>query len=578
VTGERGFVHNHEYTLAVWGGDMSTIDSRRFSSVGRLSRRRILQSGAGAAGAAWLVACGRSNAPSGGASSSPSAASGTPKKGGRLKRAYTSSTTSLNPVTDSGSRLDLAAFHAYDRLVSNLPDKDYVLQAAQSLEQPDPQTVIFKLRPGMTFHNHAPVNGRAVAADDIVKSQIYVRDNPRAGNNSFQVNSMQSVEAPDAGTVVFKLKAPNAYLFTGTQLADPGAQCIFPKENLDNLDTAWTVGSGPYELVEYQMNVRYLYRRFAGYHEASKGLPYIDEREVTVIQDAAAQESAFRSGQIDIWGDGGGGLPVPGLGDTLKRDLGGKVQIDDYLALSMQTWNANVTKAPWNDVRVREAMYRVINRQQYLNLLEQGKGKVPPGPLPAGLTDYQLDPKQSEKYFRQDAKAAKQLLDAAGFPYDKEIEVITINRPRDNQGGEIFQQQVAAIGVKARVVPLGTAEFLGQRIATGNWETFVAFWPGYDSPQVPLRLMHTQTNHVHKYAGLKDPTIDKMIEKAEVTVDKNDRIKLVKDIQIALLEKYTPMIYTENYNTYVARWAYLHDFQLNPATVAMYRLEAWLDK
>ncbi len=547
-----------------------------------ISRRRLIAGSAGLAGsAALLAACGRSGGqPSGGSAPAATAAGGgKPKTGGRLNLYYQSSTTSLNPITDSAQRLRLSAFHSYDRLVSNLPDKDYVLQAAQSLELPDPATVVFKLKPGMTFHNRAPVNGRAVTPEDIAKSQTYVRDNPKAGNNSFQVNSLQTVETPDAQTVVFKLKGPNAYLFSGTQLADPGAQCIFPKENLDNLETAWTVGSGPYEMVDYQLNVRYLYRRFAGYHEASKGVPYIDERQVVVLPDAAAQEAAFRSGQIDLLGDAGAGLQPPGLADTLRRDMGAKIDIDSYVELSMFAWNANVTKAPWNDARVREAMYRVINRDQYVSLLEQGKGKVPPGPLPSGLADYQLDPKQSEKYFKQDAKAGKQLLDAAGFPFDKEVELLAFGATqRANQGAEICQQQLASIGVKSKVVPLQTAEILTQRIPTGNWEMFVANWPGYDSPQVPLRLQHTVTNHIHKYAGLKDPTIDKQIERAEVTTDKSERVKLVKDIQIALLDKYTPMIYLYNATVFVARYKYVHDYQLNPATVTMYRLEAWLDK
>src|SRR4051794_28199136 len=117
---------------------MSTTERGRFARAKGLSRRRMLQGAAGASAAAWLLACGKTSGP-GGSPSASSASSGTPKKGGRLRRAYTQSTTSLNPITDSGSRLDLAAFHAYDRLVSNLPDKDYVLQAAQTLEQPDPQ-------------------------------------------------------------------------------------------------------------------------------------------------------------------------------------------------------------------------------------------------------------------------------------------------------------------------------------------------------------------------------------------------------------------------------------------------------
>ncbi len=292
-----------------------------------------------------------------------------------------------------------------------------------------------------------------------------------------------------------------------------------------------------------------------------------------MIPDQAAQEAAFRSGQVDLWI-----VPNVTLAEPLKRDLGDRIVMDEYLALSMQTVNANVTRSPWNDVRVREALYRVVNRQQYVDLLEQGKGQVPPGPLPIGLTEYQLDPKQTEKYFRQDARAAKQLLEAAGFDFNREFEISAINRPRDTQGAEILQQQLAQVGVKTRVVAMLLAEWLQGKIATGNWELFVAYWPGYDTPQVPLRLHHTETQHVHRYAGLKDPEIDRMIEKSEQTLDRNERVKLVKEIQIALLEKYTPMIYLQNYTVFSARWKSVRDWEVTSATLPLYQLEAWLDR
>jgi len=412
-----------------------------------------------------------------------------------------------------------------------------------------------------------------VDTEDIVKSQLYVRDEPRAGQTAFQRGSMESMETPDPQTIVFRLKAPNAYVFSGTQLGDPSSQCIFAKEQVGSLETAWSVGSGPYEMVEYELNVRYLYRRFAGYHGAGKGLPYIEEREFRVLLDAAAQEAAFRSEQVHLWQ-----LPVTTVLDPLKREMGAKIEVDEYLALSMQAISANATRPPWNDVRVREALYRVSNRKQYLDLIQEGKGKVPPGPLPVGLTDYQLTEAQTEKYFRQDVRAAKQLLDAAGFPYDKEVEASTINQPANVQGLEILQQHLSQVGVKARVVPMPLAEWLQGRIATGNWEVFVAYWPGFDTPQTPLRLHHTDTQFVHRYHGLKDPTIDKMIEKSEATLDRNERIKQVKEIQLALLEKYSPFIYTQNTTTYQARWKYVRDHEVNPATHPMYRTEMWLDK
>jgi peptide/nickel transport system substrate-binding protein len=552
-----------------------------------LRRRQFLRGGLGlaAGSAAFVLACGgddkkeeaqATTAPGGAQGTAAAAATQAPKAGGRIRLANLNTTQSLNPITDSGQRLTLGALHVWDRLVSPRVTKDYVLEAAQSVEVPDPTTVVFKLKPGLKFQNRAPVNGRSVDTEDIVKSQLYVRDEPRAGNNAFQRASMESMETPDPQTIVVRLKAPNAYIFSGTQLGEPGAQCIFAKEQVGSLDMAWSVGSGPYEMVEYDLNVRYLYKRFAGFRDAGKGLPYIEEREFRVLGDPATAEAAFRSEQLHIWQAPG---PVPTVAETLKKDLSGRIEVDEYLTLAMQAVSANVTKGPpWTDPRVREALYRVTNRRQYLDLVLDGKGKVPTAPIPSGQTDYQLTEAQTEKYFRQDPRAGRQLLEAAGFDFNREVEILTITGTANQQSCEILQQQISTMGMKSRIVALGTAEYLSTRIATGNWETMAVGWPGYDTPQTPLRLHHTETNHIHRYHGLKDPTIDRMIEKTEVTLDKNERIKLVKDVQLALLEKYTPYIWVYNATIFQPRWKYVRDFEVNPATHPMYRTEMWLDR
>jgi len=552
----------------------------------RVNRRQVLQGGLGlvAGSAAFVLACGggkKQESPPAGAAAGTApagAAAPTPKRGGRLLDMVTiSPTNNFNPVTNWADGIYLSGGHVYDRLINTRLGKDtakeYVLEAAQSVELPEPTTVIFKLKPGMRFQNRTPVNGRPVSAEDVVKSQLYVRDNPAAQDRSFQVSSMHSVEAPDAQTVVFKLKAPNAYLFSATQLTYPQSTCIIPRELLDNLDRAWPVGSGPYELVEADLGVRYLYRRFEGYREAAKGLPYIDEREIRIVTDAAAQEAAFRSEQSYIWFN----IPVPRLADQVKRDLGERIVMDEYLTLSMVPLSMNATRPPFKDQRVREAVYRFIDRKQFLDLLDEGRGAVPPGLLQVGMTEYQLDPKQTEKYWRQDLRASRQLLEAAGFDFNRELTMIAINRPRDNQGMEIFQQQASKVGMKIRPRSVPFAEWHNM-IHTGDWDVYWGYSPAYDTPQKVLRFQHTDTQSVYVHSGLKDPEIDRMIEKSEQTLDRNERVKLVKDIQIALLEKYTPFFLTHNFTAYIARWKYVRDYEVARATHAMYRTEMWLDK
>jgi peptide/nickel transport system substrate-binding protein len=555
----------------------------------RWTRRQIVQSGLGltaGSAAAFLLACGGDSDKKGGtagvtgsgtvAPTAAAAATETPKRGGRLSQ-ISGSANSFNVAVLFTEGYVLGGVHVYDRLVSQRMGKDtareYVLEAAQSIEQPDPTTIVFKLKPGMKYHDRAPVSGRAVVADDIVKAQLWVKDTPRAENNSFQNVVMQSVEAPDAQTVVFKLKQPNAYVFSYANLSNPGAQCIIPKEQLDKIDTNWPIGSGPYQLAEAELNVRYLYKRFEGYREAARGLPYIAEREWRVLTDAAAAEAAFRSEQLHIWT-----LPVYSLADPIKRDMGSKIEMWDFLSLSMFTFSANATKPPWNDIRVREAVYRVLNRQQYVDLVEGGRGKVTPGLLSIGLTEYQLEPSQTDKYFRQDPRAGRQLLEAAGYDFNREVEMSTIVGVRNEQGMEVFQQQAAQMGMKVRIQAMPFAQWATEKIVTGNWETWVSGHQSYDSPQVPLRFQHTNVYNTHVYNGLKDPAIDAMIDRSEQTLDRNARIKLVKDIQIALLEKYTPFIFTHNPTTYQARWKYVKDYEVNPSSQPMYRTEMWMDK
>ncbi|MGH2601626.1 MAG: ABC transporter substrate-binding protein, partial [Dehalococcoidia bacterium] len=428
---------------------------------GRPGRRRVLQGGLGlvaGSAAALLLACGDDDEKDeAGVTTAPGGATApqgaeAPKRGGRLGEFVGSNTNNLNVVSDAIQGAYIGGLRVYDRLVSQRPGKDtareYVLEAAQSVEQPDPTTVIFKLKPGMTFHNRPPVSGRAVTAEDVVKTQFYVRDNPRSSIKYFQTEAMRNGEAPDTQTVVFTLKAPAAYLFSGTELAHVQGSCIVPTELHDTLDSAWQIGSGPYELAEYEVNVRYRYKRFENFRDAAQGLPYVAEKELRVVIDAAAQEAAFRSKQAHIWGYPQAGPPFPNIADQLKKDLGDRIELEEYLNPAMNTLVANVNRPPWNDVRVREALYRYLDREQLVDLLEAGRGKVTSGPLSVPLEEYQLDPKQTEKYWKQDPRAARQLLEAAGFPFDREVELIIAPSARNQQAAEIIQELPSRAGVK----------------------------------------------------------------------------------------------------------------------------------
>jgi peptide/nickel transport system substrate-binding protein len=504
---------------------------------------------------------------------------GKPQRGGRYTTTF-STLTNWNTVSDSTNGAKLAGVSIYDRLMTTRLDTKrypagYNLEAVESVEVHDPVTLVFKLKPNLVYQNLAPVNGRKVLTSDIVAYQEYVAGLANAANASFQRTFLDRAEAPDDRTLIYRLKKPNAYVFASTQLCSNTGQLIVPKEMLPNLDTATPVGSGPYQLADYTFGVRYLSKRFDKYRGTAEGKPYIDESEQIAMADAVALEAALRAGQISMWD-----VPVSAV-DRLKREVDpSQLVMESSLAVSVDGFAMNNNpakgKKPWNDIRVREAVYKTINRQQFLDLVWNGKGVLPAGPLHASLLPYQLEKKDTEQYYKQDLAAAKQLLSAAAFDTSKEYEIIGRNSdPAVGQAGEVLSTQLAQIGFKTRVTMLPFAEWLPKRVAPGDFDITVGGNPGGDTPSRAIRYHHSDTQDQYNNVGLYDPTIDDLIEKSEATIDRESNIKQVKQIQMEVLKRFSPSYVTATVYVYIFRSARLQDFEMDVVDGQQYRTNTW---
>ena len=166
----------------------------------------------------------------------------------------------------------------------------------------------------MKFHDGSPLTAADVAASwhEIIF--------PRPGVLSARANwyeVVESVEAPDATTVVFKLK-----FATGTflpSLADPYA-FIYPKAILDK-DPHWfeqhVLGSGPFKFVSYDIGQEIKGERNPDYYH--KGLPYLDGF-VGIFADKAVGARGRDPGRAR-----GHGVPRPAArGDQRPEELAGR--------------------------------------------------------------------------------------------------------------------------------------------------------------------------------------------------------------------------------------------------------------
>ncbi len=272
---------------------MQTYWQRALS--GRVTRRRaIAATGASAAAAAFLAACGggssNNNSTSTGGSGpkdtsgllwSPVDETKNAKAGGTYVSAQTNAPSSLDPHA-IGAHVAVVQ-RSYSQLfrikygVLQNTTGEFAGDLAQSWElSPDKLTLTVKLEPEAGFSPVAPVNGRLVDSDDVLFSWGRVEKTGTLrgdlANSVSPAAPIVSVTAPDKNTVVFKLKEPNATIYTLLGHNGLGSLWIVPKEAADTskFDPKGTpIGSGPYTVTDANTSVNFTFKKNANFKRST---------------------------------------------------------------------------------------------------------------------------------------------------------------------------------------------------------------------------------------------------------------------------------------------------------------------
>lgn len=465
--------------------------SRRFTR-----RTFIAGSGVMAAGtAAMLAGCGDDDAKPAG-SATTAAASGTtaaaatatpqgekPTAGGTLKLTKAQADDGYDPglkVINNQELLSKVYNHTHIYKVST---NEMLLDAATKLEQPDNTTIRFTLRDGMKFHK----DGKAVTAEDVVASWSRFPDLLK--NQGSQVNEanwgfIDTVTAPDARTVVVKLKAPSA---SAPVLMASTAYGIISKAQLD-ASSAKNVqqedaGAGPYIAAKRDPSGTAM-TRFKDYykHESPSAgflndLPYIDSIETRIIADRAAIKAAFLAGDVDI---------MPNVADRLEfEEFKGKNSIN---AVEVETTEARFLafdNAKFTDKRARQAISLAIDYQALITTLYAGDGKYD-GPVGIGLSAFAFDQAKLKSYRKFDATEAKKLWDAAGKPLSKIRIETTSQDPRGSTLAEFVGKQLKDnLGVETEILNHDITTWVARaREPLKQWELFVVPYNFSTTPEI----------------------------------------------------------------------------------------------
>jgi peptide/nickel transport system substrate-binding protein len=394
----------------------------------------------------------------------------------------------------------------------------------EAWEQPDPQTVILRIRKGVKFANVAPANGRALNAKDVAFSLTRMgTDNAKFPRRSW-FTPVDQITTPDDYTVRITTKRPYAAFLQ--LLAHPWTVVIDSETvKADGDQVKRMVGSGPYIAKRIELSVQAEFERNPDYWDAGK--PYMDTFRFIAIPDPAAQLAAFRSGQLSVVN------PTPDIRDKFRSE---NPDAREVIAPTPGIGLAgfNIRNAPFNDMRVRQAIANAVDIPAWLQALVKGDGQQT-GPMPAFYKPWAL-PKEKILYQKPNLQKAKDLMKAAGLEEGFKMGSITLSRV--DYGGAAIQMQADLkqlnIDVDIQVQPTST-EYSNKIFVQ---RTFEGMNGGNFAPDDPDQLSDTyHSKATQNWTGYSNSTVDALFEKQSMTLDYKERRAIVDQIQAILMDE-----------------------------------------
>jgi peptide/nickel transport system substrate-binding protein len=378
----------------------------------------------------------------------------------------------------------------------------------------DGLTYTFKLRPNVKFHNGTAFDSSIVKFS---LDRARAADSTNAQKQFFE--PIDSIETPDPLTAVVKLKQPTGLFIYHLGWGD--AVMIDPKTVETNKTDP--IGTGPFKFKSWQRGDRVEIVRNDEYWDA--GVPKLASVTFRFIGDAPAQAAALRGGDID----GFPNFTAPELFGEFEQDARFKTVVG--VTPRKLVAGLNNSKAPLDNVKVRQAMMSAIDRQAVIEGAYSGYG-IPIGshfaPTDPGYIDLTgVLPYSPEK--------AKELLAEAGYADGFTVSMKCPQMSYTTRACEVMQAMLSEVGITLNIE---SSEF------PAKWIDEVFIKHEYDVTIIdhaePMDIdIYSRPTYYFLY---KNAAFNGLIEKAAITADEAERSKLYGEAQKILAEE-VPALY-----------------------------------
>ena len=352
--------------------------------------------------------------------------------------------------------------------------------------------------------------------------------------------NIDRIEAVDGQTVRFDLKEPSA-IFMST-ISMPYAGIISPtaaKAEGDEFGQK-PVGSGPFKLETWQPGVAVTLVRNPDYQWGppavkNTGPAHIERAVFKVIPEASTQLSALQAGDVDVIF-----VNQPGQIATLRADK--NVTAVEAVLNSLIYLGFNCQKAPFDDVRVRQALSHAVNKAEIIQTALGGIGKEAFAPLAPTLPGFDAGLKQDELGY-DPAKAAS-LLAEAGFAHGADgtwardgqklsATLVTSTRAPNDAIATILQSELKAIGVAVDIRQLDSQAAM-TAMTKGDYDLMLWRYDWNDADVLNVYLSTGRIGQTNRNF-YSNQTVDDLLDQATHEMDPAARAQLYVDAQKIIL-------------------------------------------
>lgn len=482
------------------------------SKMPKFMKRALLLLIAAATLSALLCACGEGTNPS--ASDPVSAVSGgLPADGNSVTVGIAQDLDSLDPHKAVNAGTSEVLFNIFEGLMKASPDGGVIPAVASDYEMSDDGlTYTFTLREGVKFHN-----GNEVTLEDVLYSLERCAGSENDGTPLISAfSNVIGIAADEAGRVVVTLAAPSLEFINSMTAA------IIPAGSGSTV-AASPVGTGPFRFVSYVPQSSMEMVRFADYWgEGAK----LDSVTFKIITDTNTLVMGLKGGTLDM---------VIHLPNTVSAEVEKDFTVLGDTMKLVQALYINNSVEPFDDVRVRQAMYYAIDVQEIIDFVCDGAG------VPTGTSMYPAFTKYfvaelADKY-PHDVEKAKQLLAEAGYPNGFDM-IITVpsNYEQHVDTGLVIAQQLAEANINATVEEVTWEVWVSDVYRGRNYQATVSGIAASDMTAREMLQRYVSDNQKN-FINFSNEEYDSVVNQALTTLDMEEQVALYKRAQEILNEQ-----------------------------------------